>query len=565
MVGDRAAVALSAIERVFACSVDPAFSQAAAEIGKRRRRPPPMTRGLSYEVSYKVEVTDADHRMNTFDADFHAVLLQWTHVLAQVDPSVPLHRQQKLVACRPQAQRYLTIGINGSFVQVTACCKVRGGESELWQRLVDQLLPPEHQARFVSNADVDLAASPSAASPSTAFSPSTAGSPSAMARRRSSVLPSLNRVASSASMAASDVDGAAAELGATTLQRDRMLATPFGAAAERELASYSLSLGKPEEGGIALTIPVFKAEDVAGILSRLAAIPELLAGMTHHSVFVETRVEFHGSVASYEQLRLHAKGWYSIPADRMAMRTEAATRAALLAGKPEPDPLEGLSPCFMDTPIMTSYLSTICAAQQLRRPGEYISKLSSGRWVRLEAVRPRVHRITDLDDPALDTIMRRVRPTGGATMYTHTGLALCVVALTGSAETKARQAVELAKVSQQGEAYCGVRFLLWDVAEPLKADAKDPVRRERLVKLLDNIKGAIPVSCMPALLVLDVFKKRYYRTRLATGCSLFPAAQIGAFVDDFVRGSLHDLLPPVKGCRVYGGSVCNTKYTLIAV
>jgi hypothetical protein len=75
----------------------------------------------------------------------------------------------------------------------------------------------------------------------------------------------------------------------------------------------------------------------------------------------------------------------------------------------------------------------------------------------------------------------------------------------------------------------------------------------------------IPSANIPALLVLDLMKKRYYQTRLGGTTTFYTAEQISRFCDDYSRGSLNDLMPPVKGCRVYGGSIVRTKYTLIAV
>jgi len=237
-------------------------------------------------------------------------------------------------------------------------------------------------------------------------------------------------------------------------------------------------------------------------------------------------------------------------------------------------------------------------------------------------VRPRAQRLNDLDDAVYEAMRMRERPLPLSMPYpAMPGIALCVVAMAGTPEQRARQAIELSRAAAKFEVYSGIRFMLWDVTEVLwtppgvtaptggaaspsgaspggakagglagaiakstgnaytaaavagslpnqhqqQQQQQQQARREKLGKLLESVKGMIPSTAFPALLVLDLFKRRYYQTRLGLTGSVYAAEQITQFCDDYSKGGLNDLLPPVKGCRVFGGSVVRTKYALIAV
>ena len=70
---------------------------------------------------------------------------------------------------------------------------------------------------------------------------------------------------------------------------------------------------------------------------------------------------------------------------------------------------------------------------------------------------------------------------------------------------------------------------------------------------------------------MDFHKKRYYKVRqpstaaatnMAPG-GIFPASSIMHFCEEYMRGALNELLPPVKGSKIIGGGLSAAKYSLI--
>ena len=61
----------------------------------------------------------------------------------------------------------------------------------------------------------------------------------------------------------------------------------------------------------------------------------------------------------------------------------------------------------------------------------------------------------------------------------------------------------------------------------------------------------LPPADYPALLLVEPHRRRLYRV-LWSGAEFYPSAVIAHFVDEFLRGALLELLPPIKGARVTG-------------
>lgn len=317
---------------------------------------------------------------------------------------------------------------------------------------------------------------------------------------------------------------------------------------------YCVWAGKQEEGGIAIALNVRSLDELNAIINRSGLVFPSFLRVQPKTFRVEITLELVAPLVCLEQLRAHAHRWF----DPIALRLGAAATAP--NGK-----LMKPSPCCMDHTMAEQYLTQAVAQMQLRRPDEFIHRVAGSRFVRLLSISSQVHRLNDYDDAGLESLTRRERPHGAATMFTHHGLAVCCALLSGTPEQKAKQSQELSKVASQYETCFGIRFFVWDAAEGLKVDPKDPFPKEKLSRLLDAIKAAVPSSALPALLIFDLFKKRYYRTRLVGNLTFYPAMQIASFCDDFLKGSLNELLPPVRGCRAIGAGISNTKYSLIAL
>lgn len=512
----------------------------------RRRKHPSATRTCLMCVTLRIDITRADSRVDVFSQDFIAVVAQYLSVIAQPDPTISLHRHLKVSFGRVKPFYKLTIGINGTFIDVSARCKTKGGESTIWNDLVASLTGGNSKA-----GGVDMS---------------------------------------------------------TT--------------------SICCGKGE-EGDGVAVVLQVSSSEMLQAVLSRVDTIPTVLNGITYSTLHVEMDVDVVGTVANYERLLGHARGLHTVAAgptsaagrggsgfhgvgagalvsassagSSSATSTAAAVANAISALLRTCATLNGNGPgntsSFVNTSMSADHttadllravvgggdvpvlfdsppadeatvehhLSQACVALGLRNAEQIITLLASQQLVAVVSVEQTCQRINDLDDMAMDSLMRRERPQGAPVGFTHTGTALCVVAMAGTLDMKLRQAQELAAVGAVYEAFYGIRFLLWDITEPVRMDPKDSVPRERLAKLLDAIRANVSNNNFPAMLVLDLFKKRYYRARLLGTSPVFMANHITHFCDEFVKGALGELLPPVKGCRVYGSGVHDTKYTLIAI
>jgi hypothetical protein len=652
--GSRATNALTNFENIFGCTVYPAANTianlpplsnnstfASDPLAKARgtgggvfglrRKAPPFIRSCSFEVTYGMHCS-AYEPLNVFDHDLLGVLFHWTSVLAQPDPSAPAHRWLKLVPGRAALTRRLCIGIAGSFVDVATRLRAgRGGESLVWAALVERLTAKDPNAKSKSG-DASGANSPlptqlarvggmghgsgSLPTRSVMLPPihphasSPDGSPSAMdVHSLSQTAHHGNEWNASNSAAISPVFAAAGVSGVMSLAAHSL---EDGASKDRS-AAYQLLLGKAEEGGICLAIDVRSNEEVKTILSRLNVIPEMLEGLRHQSVRLELSIEMTGCIANVEILRDQARGWFTPvakAADEDLLSLVAKAKKAGRAGRKleddsdyGPGGFHKLGVNHVSCTQMTSHLERLCQGT-VRRPGNYVPMLAKGDGVSILRVVQRAPRINDIDDTAYDAMRTRERPLTIQMPYpstTHMGMAICVVAMHGTPEHRARQVVELAKCAKTYELYCGIQFMVWEINEllwtppgvgtspspgpqatPGQAGAGAPnlnatlsaastvvnphgLKRDKVGKLLEALKGMIPSANIPALLVLDLMKKRYYQTRLGGTTTFYTAEQISRFCDDYSRGSLNDLMPPVKGCRVYGGSIVRTKYTLIAV
>lgn len=82
--------------------------------------------------------------------------------------------------------------------------------------------------------------------------------------------------------------------------------------------------------------------------------------------------------------------------------------------------------------------------------------------LRIMCVKILPHRVNELDDATVAILMRRERPP--TPLATHAGTAVCVVAMLGpTGEARCRQLLHLQRVAQTMDLIGGVRFMLWDV------------------------------------------------------------------------------------------------------
>jgi hypothetical protein len=240
------------------------------------------------------------------------------------------------------------------------------------------------------------------------------------------------------------------------------------------------------------------------------------------------------------------------------------------------------------------------------RHTHWIALLSEVTNAAVIAVEPLLTRLNDLEDAVMECAARRERPLMQPYMsHAPVGVAFLVVANFGvtfagsngassngaNVDLRAKQCIELSKVARTLEIYGGVKCLAWDVLEPSAASGKGEGAKDKeiLMRQLEAMRlslGTNP-SSYPALLLMDLHRKRFYRVRqqsasfaspssspvpggsspspapAAVPAGIFSAQAIMHFSEEFMRGSLNELLPPVKGSKIIGGGVSAAKYALI--
>lgn len=610
---ERGAVSLAFIDKVVSCTtatnageVMTAAAASASTVSQmtalanrmRRRKPPATLRQLTGSVTVRVDVTRKEGRVNCYDADLLTLLPVWLHLMSQSEPNAPVPKQPKLLDCRVPPQRRLTIGVAASFVEISHRCKARGTtDAAAWQELLSRLL--RQGGGGAETVHANQRTQPTVATPTHA------GSRSGGASVASPPDPRATTTATTPPPQAEHIGGATpASPTHAPLSRRKSMASPLGNlmnAYESQNASpspgsgpaqptFQLWVGKPEEGGVAFVLDVATHEELFWAISNAeSAVPESLCGVPLHSVFVDVRFDCQTTVNSFEHLAMAAHG-ACVTVDQLGIAGAAHPSVAFAV----------VNPSVMPISAEEALLGQM-AAHHLnpppKRTPEWLARIAYGNLFRVLKVDPWLQRLNDLDDGSMDAFARRERPAGNACHVTHNGVAICVIATNAaSLDQRLQQCAEFAPFAEY-ELMFSVRCLLWDMTEPISGGAastttttgasatssvgvggasgfvplmsssggNQPPKKERLCRLLDSLKENVPAASFPCLLILDLNKKRYYRCALSQGATLYSSSQIAHFIDAFVRGSLNDLLPPVKGCRVYGGAHSRNKYTLIPV
>ena len=592
-----------------------------AKGAKKRKKTASMSRSCFACVDIRLDFTDEANRMEIFHPDFHTVISQYVTILSQQDPSQPPHRYYKAVF-HPgfDGPPVLTIGINGTFIDVASKCKTKGAEATVWAELEEKL-----------SEGMDLKISICCGKTEEGGVAVCIEIPNADALKRV-----LERV--------SLIPGITNGFVCSTLAIDLRLNVTINVAGVEKLQTFARGLAsiQPVEAANTLNTSALMREETEDIGNTTFSATRML-GATQALDQTQT---LRGDATMSGSVNTKKRSLVGNADDEVD--TEKATGVQLTVNIRRKSNQAKLT--------LERFLSLALANSNVTKT-DFIQKVAHGHplAVRIVDAQQMAQRLNDLDDDALDCAKRRERPQGSPMPYNHPGLAICAVAIAGgTSEQRINQVRELYKAHAKYEGFYSIRFLLWDASDVIKIDAKDLSHpREKMAKLLERVRVAASIRGLPALLLFDLVRKKTFRVRpLDTGASPSPIPTIAAhsnmtmsvnptplpaversvafgtstntgkpmslspaalnasintmmlpspsakqspnnltspsaaaihsnqshlatqfykhpavahFCEEFVKGALNDLLPPVKGARAYGKGVRNTKYSLLAI
>lgn len=297
--------------------------------------------------------------------------------------------------------------------------------------------------------------------------------------------------------------------------------------------TYSVQTGKIFEGGLLLAITTQDPSDVTKCLGNLNKIADVL-GFGYKTYSIKFALAAFMSQVQLETLTL-------------LTRTTAAV-------KPKVDKIRPGAGGGKDDDVQD--LLRAVRSRDETSPSSFSEDLQRSIVFSIVDARLLLPRVTDIPAPLADSLARRDKPliTPSGPMQVGTALFLCAVA--GTPEAKARQIVEVAKVMQMYQPFRGIVYMYWEDVPGLSFDSA----KEKFVKHLGRLKPHVP---FPSLLLIDSAKKRNYLLKLWQDKAFFAANYVTQFSEEFLKGAMTDLLPPVRGSRVYGCGSTNSKFVLI--
>ncbi|CUG88998.1 Hypothetical protein, putative [Bodo saltans] len=208
------------------------------------------TRGTLMEVTLRFDLTEDRNGvagLDVFDSEFSPGFLQLLLVFfAHYDPRTwSHHRQLKTPMLRGSPTRTILIGLNTTFVEVSAKMKSKGSDPEMvWMDLVSELTGISTQAANFPHFSVHV--------------------------------------------------GKVHEIGVY----------PAPSATALNLVP---PLGNSSGGGIVLLIQLLRGDFCDRVLRRLDKIPEVIPGVVHSSVIMDVRCEVFSTASAFEHLNAKAK------------------------------------------------------------------------------------------------------------------------------------------------------------------------------------------------------------------------------------------------------------------
>lgn len=549
-------------------------------------------------------------RWDLYDHELSTVFAWYVQLLAQHDPSVPLHRHQKVTMQRGIHARAFLIGIHGTFVEAASRAKSRGAtEAALWAEVVAGLtgfedpslvayaarLAKEHEGGgIVLRIELQSAA------------------------MFDSILVNMKTIESVLGMhhvfLAADITGCFV---APTALADQLsiralgytaLPSTMGVVPSKDPRPQQLAMGDLRAPSMAPAFTTQIAESATPRTTRsgggIPPPPTAGAGMRHscqtgiRALSIAWAIDHIQSRMAFTPVPLDSSHLLALFEGAQSGATATTTTGSGGGGSSTKD---------KDHAIRHTW---------------WLDLFSDVRNVCLTAVEALSVRLNDLEDVVVECAARRERPLMSPYMsHVPVGCAFLVVAIYGNtfstggatvsstaqanADMRAKQSLELSKIARTLEVYGGVKVFAWDVQEHAASAAKAEASRDKdhVLKLLETMRlslGTNP-SSYPALLLMDFHRKRFYRVRqqsasfssagsglaaagapaapspvpgtspvpmaapVAAGHSggIFSAQAVMHFCEEFMRGALNELLPPVKGSKIIGGGVSAAKYSLI--
>jgi hypothetical protein len=591
--GDRVFAHMNYMDKIFFATISggPAFgvgamptaSAAGGAVGLRRSnahvRAMFNVRPVVFQCSIRFDVAEASTRVDVFDNEFPHVFTQLVTLLSQSDPSVPQHKQAKISMVAPQPSRQLIIGINATFMDIVARSKTKGGEAALWSEIVSALTNQ-------SSTSIQYTAA-------LAKEHEGGGVVLCISVNRVEL---FDRIVKNLSVIEQLLG---ASHNAIFVECSAEFWAPIGAVETLQLRARGV-LSTPSHVG-----PLLNLDANATLPDSNLAAPSQPEG--------DKREETPVSLSPVNQVP-------SFPTTSAKKFDSPHNLGSIAIQLNQLRDHIGSQMLFQWTPLKSSLAANIedffaqaVANLSLRNSGNTRRLSTRPHSFRLTFAAPIAFRLNDMDDGCVAMMSRRERPY--AQLSNHAGVAVCCVAMLHPApEIRTRQLYELQMVASTHELTSGIRLLLWDVHESTKHDSN----KAMVHKLLESIKMSLGTgqSSYPALLLFDFHRKRFYRLRIQLAQSVlldrtrslspsptpgpaateteqrsfltqtenealnvtvtssqglnphppyYSAASIAHFCEEFIKGALNDLLPPVKGSKVIGGGTSTTKYTLIAL